>query len=455
MTSLPLEGIRILEVGSVFVLPLAITPLAGMGAEVIKIEALFRPDTTRFAPQLNNAKRERSWNHGGHYQELNRNKLSLTLNLQDPEGVRIFKELVKLSDIVAENFTPRVMKNLDLDYEVLRTINPSIIMLSSSGYGHSGPWMNYSAWGPNTEAVAGLMQVTGYPDGRPLRVGAGGLGGVAYNDVVGAYYGAFSIMGALEYRDRTGKGQWIDLSHYEAGATIISEAIMDYLMTGNVAGRAGNRHEYMAPHGCYRSQGEDKWVTIAVASDEEWERFCHVLGNPAWAEDERFATTFGRWRHQDEINLHIEEWTRERDNREVMRIMQEAGLAAGAVLSSKEVHADPHMNERGAFVSVPHAENAEEMGEFRHLGMWWQMSKTPGDLRQPAATLGQHNEQILSGLLGMSPEDLQRLAESGIIGTEPVGKAANDTGVLPLEIYHETGRLKEIDPKFRAYLRNL
>jgi crotonobetainyl-CoA:carnitine CoA-transferase CaiB-like acyl-CoA transferase len=181
---LPLEGIRILELGMVFVLPYAITPLAALGADVIKIEAAARPDQVRWGPPPDNRPREDGYNHGAHFQMLNRNKRGITLDLTKPRGREVFLRLVAVSDVVAENFTPRVLRNLDLTYERLREANERIILLSSSGFGQSGPWQHYRAYGPNTEAVDGLMHLTGYPDGPPVRGGAGGLG-VAFTDVAG------------------------------------------------------------------------------------------------------------------------------------------------------------------------------------------------------------------------------------------------------------------------------
>jgi crotonobetainyl-CoA:carnitine CoA-transferase CaiB-like acyl-CoA transferase len=252
--ALPLTGVRILELGMVFVLPLAITPLAALGADVIKVEAAPRPDSVRSGPLPGNVARPSSYNHAGNFHMLNRNKRGITLDLTKPGARDLLLRLVAVSDVVAENFTPRVLRNLGLSYERLREVNPRIILLSSTGFGQSGPWQNYKAYGPITESVDGLMHLTGYPDDPPTRAGAGGFG-VAYTDVAGAYYGTYAILAALEHRERTGEGMWLDLSHYEAGVALLPEAMLDFEMNRNEQERCGNRTPLRAPQGAYPCAG--------------------------------------------------------------------------------------------------------------------------------------------------------------------------------------------------------
>jgi crotonobetainyl-CoA:carnitine CoA-transferase CaiB-like acyl-CoA transferase len=224
----------------VFVLPLAITPLAALGADVIKVEAESRPDSARWGPQPANELHAQHYNVGGNFHHLNRNKRGMTIDLQSPRGRELLLELVAKSDVVAENFTPRVIANLGLRYEELKAVNPRIILLSSSGFGQSGAWRNYKAYGPITESVDGLMHLTGHPQQPPIRGGAGGWG-VAFTDVAGAYYGTYAILAALEHRERTGEGMWLDLSHYEAGVATVPEALLEFELNGRVLERVGNR----------------------------------------------------------------------------------------------------------------------------------------------------------------------------------------------------------------------
>ena len=374
--SRPLEGIRILELGMVFVLPSAILPLAALGADVIKVEAGKRPDTARWGPSPDNKVRVHAHNYGGHFRMLNRNKRGITLDLTNPRGRDLLLRLVAVSDVVTENFTPRVLHNLGLDYETLRAVNERIILLSSTGFGQSGPWRDYRAYGPNTESVDGLMHVTGYPDGPPQRAGAGGLG-VAFTDVAGAYFGTFAILAALEYRDRTGRGQQLDLSHYEAGVATIPEALLDYEMNGRVMGRTGNRDAWRAPQGCYRCAGDDRWVAISVATDLQFAALAREMGTPALASDERFATLLGRHANHDDLDLLISDWTGTRTADSVEQQLQAAGVEATAVATLRDVWFDPQLRHRGSFESVPPPATAPDIGPRPFLRPSWNMSATP------------------------------------------------------------------------------
>ena len=215
----------------------------------------------------------------------------------------------------------------------------------------------------------------------------------------------------------TGKGQYIDLSQIEALTCMIGEAIVDWSMNKRTQPRRGNRHPFMAPHGCYRCRGEDEWVTIAVSSDEEWRRFCEATSNEEWAKDERFSDTLSRWKNQDDLDKLIEEWTLKWDHYEVMHTFQAAGIASGPVLSPAELLADPHLKERGFFETLTRA----EVGTHPYPGVYANLSKTPGSLRWPSPCLGEHNKYVLGELLGMSQEEIQSLVDDQIIGTEPLG----------------------------------
>ena len=457
-TRLPLSGIRILELGMVFVLPYAITPLAALGADVVKVEAAMRPDQVRWGPPPDNQPREDGYNHGAHFQSLNRNKRGITIDLTKPRGRELFLRLAAVSDVVAENFTPRVLHNLGLTYEHLRAVNERIILLSSSGFGQTGPWRNYRAYGPNTESVDGLMQVTGYPDGPPVRGGAGGLG-VAFTDAAGAFYGTYAILAALEQRERTGRGQWLDLSHYEAGVAAIPEAILDFTMNGRVTHRAANRHPWRAPQGVYpcadrpAADGDpavgDRWLALSVATDAQFAALAGVLGVPALATDERFATLAARRAHHDELDALIGERTRGWQSEALERALQAAGVEAAAVATPRDVWLDPHLRARGFFEVVPPAISAPEVGPRPHLRPGWKMSATPAVTRQRAPEFGEHTRAVLNEYLDLAEDELDALEAEGVLAREPAPGVLAKPGPMDLASMLRSGRLHEVDPAYR------
>ncbi len=387
--------------------PFATELMAQMGAEVIKVESIQAMDGWRGS--IAAAGVERPWETAAPFNSVNHSKYDVTLDLNNLKGVEVFKRLVKIGDVVVENYTPRVMKNFGLDYSALSEVNPAIIMLSMPGYGTTGPWKDYVAFAFLVEETAGIPSITGYPDGPPMLMGA------SQADSIAGLNGAFAILTALEYRRKTGKGQYIDLSQVEALTCLMAEPIIDYSMNKRIWPRRGNQHPSMAPHGCYRCQGEDDWVTIAVSSDEEWRRFCEATGNQEWAKDERFSDTLSRWKNQDELDKLIEQWTLKRDHYEAMHTLQAAGIASGPVLSQAEVLADPHLKERGFFETMTRA----EVGTHPYPGVYAKFSKTPGSFRWPSPCLGEHNEYVLGELLGMSKEEIAQLTDEHIIGNMP------------------------------------
>lgn len=415
MPRLALKGLRIIDLSQVYAGPYATRLLADMGAEVIKIESAFRSGRGGIKPQPgavypDGEPGERPYNRVAYYNELNRNKYAITLDLSPEPGKAIFKKLVKIGDVVIENFSARVMKNFGLDYPALKEVNPRIIMVSMTGYGMTGPYRDYVAYGTGIEAMTGLSQLTGYLDSPPMRLG------VAYSDATGGLHAAFAILIALRYRRLTGRGQHIDLSLREALTPLLSEAIMDYSMNNRLRKRNGNRHSFMTPHGCYRCQGEDSWVVIAISSDEEWHSFCNAIGNPPWTKEERFRDMVSRWQSQEELDRLIAGWTRHHDHYEAMWLLQRAGVKAGAVLNIEEMLDDPHLKERGFFEMVTHP----EAGTHLHPGMSWKLSKTPGWTRMPAPCFAEHNDYVFGKLLGMSQEEIAKLTAEGVIATVPI-----------------------------------
>ena len=411
MSNSALHGTRIIDCTMWFAGPFATELLAQMGAEVIKVESIQAMDGWRGS--ITSAGSDRPWETAAAFNSVNHSKYDITLDLNQPEGVEVFKRLVKIGDIVVENYTPRVMKNFGLDYTCLKEINPALIMLSMPGYGTTGPWKDYVAFAFLVEETAGIPQITGYPDGPPMLMGA------SQADSIAGLNGAFAILTALEYRRKTGKGQYIDLSQVEALTCLMAEPIIDYSMNHRIWPRIGNRHRSMVPHGCYRCRGDDEWVVIAIPSDEEWIKFCTITGHSGWLEDERFSDASGRWKNQYELDMLIEAWTIKRNRFEVMHDLQAAGIASGAVLSQAEVLADPYLKERGFFEELDRA----EVGNHRYPGVYAKFSKTPGNLRWPSPCLGEHNDYVFRELLGMSKEELAQLTNKRIVGNVPLAQS--------------------------------
>jgi len=399
--------------------------LADLGAEVIKIESIQRLDNLRL---LGGWPTPDGYEWSAAFNGANRNKYGITLNLNDSRGRDIFKRLVAVSDIVAENFSPRVMENWGLSYDALREINPRLIMLSMPGFGTTGPWRNYVTFGPNIEMVSGMPTISGYPDGEPMMTGY-------IADPIAGLMGAVAVMTALEHRRRTGEGQRIDMSQMEAVTTLMGGPLMEYAMNRRLQPRRGNRHPSEAPHGVYRCEGDDQWVTITVSSEEEWAALCTAMGNPAWTRDPKFSDVAGRSRNHDELDTLISGWTETRDKHEVMRVLQGAGIASMPVLSYADVLSDEHLEQRGFFETV----TRPATGTHPYPGFPAKFSETPVSIRRPAPTLGQDNGYVLGGLLGMTEEEIDRLAEEEVIGTKPQGWAYSmgaDEAVAKLKDIH-------------------
>jgi crotonobetainyl-CoA:carnitine CoA-transferase CaiB-like acyl-CoA transferase len=411
MSKLPLEDIRVIDIGNSWAGPYAANLLATFGAEVIKIESIQRLDPWRGGAIKTD--QEKYWERSPYFNSVNTDKYSVTIDLNQPRGVEIFKHLVKISDVVVENFTPRVMKNFGLDYSVLKELNSKIIMVSLPAHGSTGPWKDYPGFANSIEQMSGISQLTGYPDGPPMMTGWG------LSDPIGGINAMAAIMLALLFRQMTGQGQYIDVSQIEATTCMIGDAIVDYTMNKRIQQRRGNRHPYMAPHGFYRCKGDDLWVAIAVRSDEEWCQFCKAIGNPEWVKESRFADSLSRWHNQDELDKLVEEWTIQYDHYEVMNILQNVGVAAGAVLTPAELPTDPHLKDRKIYQVVdralvgPHTYPLPSAPE--------RLSKSPVTIRRPAPLLGEHNDYVLGKLLGISQKEIQSLYDDRIIGTTPLG----------------------------------
>ena len=311
MTRMALEGVRIVEFGQLIAIPFATKLLADMGAEVMRIESCTRLDGYRVAGFYKNDASGEFWNRAVNFYEQNRNKKSLTLDLAQERARETLRDLVAVSDVFAENFTPRVIRNFGLEYEDLRRIRPDIIMVSSTGYGHTGPWSGFGAIGYGTEAASGLASVTGYRDGPPT------IPELPYADYTAGEHTVFAIMAALAHRAMTGQGQFIDISQTQTLSATVPEPLMDYTFNGHIRGRAGNRDDIYAPQGTYPCAGEDSWISISIRSEGEWASLCEILNRPDWMSDPRFASHTSRSDNHDDLDEMLAQVTSSWDAREL------------------------------------------------------------------------------------------------------------------------------------------
>ena len=440
----PLEGVRIIEMGQLIAIPFAMKMLADMGAQVIRLESVARLESYRSDSVYQNDISGEFWNKGANFYEQNRNKLGVTLDLSKPEGLQVLRNLVSIADVFSENFTPRVIKNFGLEYEDLRKIKPDIIMVSSTGYGFYGPWSNFGATGPATEGAAGLAYQTGYLGGGPV------MAEIPYTDYTSGEHTVFAVMAALMHRLRTGQGQFVDISQTQATSSTIPEVLMDFSANGRSGHRIGNQDIVMSPHGCYPCRGDDRWITIAVATDEEWQAVCRVLGQNGWAADPRFEDSLSRWKNRDELDALIGTVTSTWDAHELMHALQKDGVAAGAVLDSKDLLFDPHLGQRNFYEVVTHHESTG-IPPLPYAGRPWKLSKTPAVNSQPAPLMGEHNNLVLSGLLGKTAEEMAELEEAGIIGYGPTNPRPVQRPSLDEQV--RQGRMQRYEIDFGKQVR--
>ena len=445
---LPLEGIRVLDSSYVFALPYAGGLMADMGAEVIKVEGPGRPDVTRTGG-YSGAFPERDygedwWNRPSTYNLIHRGKRSLTLDMTDERGRDLFRQLVRVSDVVMENFTPRVMRGWGLDYPNLRQIKPDIILVSNTGYGHGdGPYSGYPAQATTQEATHGHCWITGYADGLPAKAGA------SFVDFLSTWTALFAIGAALRYRNRTGHGQWVDISMYQAGVMFASEYIMDAISNGRDGGRIGNRHPYRAPQGCYPAQGEDQWITLSVGGDEQWQALCRLMGREDLASDANFADLLSRQRNHDQLDKLIGDWTVGFDKYDLMHRLQGVGIPAGPVLTGKDVHFDPHFRSRGFLERVTYPPD-RNIGTRPFIGRPYKFSRSPLRIQGPAPIFGQDNEPLLQNLLGIGGTEYESLVRDAVIASVP--SSGEPSPQIPPEEALQRGLLAASDPDYRERL---
>jgi benzylsuccinate CoA-transferase BbsF subunit len=401
MADYPLSGYRVVDFSWVWAGPLLGELLADMGAEVIKVETNKRLDSARLTPGRSTVGPETDFV----FHSINRNKLGITVDMTDPRGAKLIRELISISDVALDNFSPMGLKKLNLEYAELSQANPQLVMISLPAAGQHGPLSNIVTYAPSLGALCGYSSIIGYPGERVLGEQT------PYLDVTSSIHGAFAVLSALYYRERTGKGQYIDMAQIEVGASVIGEAFMEYFMNGRVLGTMGNRSPTMAPHNNYPCLGEDRWVSIAVDTEEEWRSFCTAIGNPPWVKEKRFSDKFNRQRNLEELDRLVSAWTINLSNYEVMDILQKAGVAATPCLDLMERFSDPHYAERGTHLQVEHPATGIDI----IAGIPFKLSGTPGEVRRPAPMLGQHNNYVFRELLGRTESEIAQLVEEKVI----------------------------------------
>lgn len=398
-----LEDIKIVDFTWYVAGPLCVRYLADYGARVIHVETARRLDGVRKLPPYKD--NVPGINRSGYFHNYNCNKLGVTLNLEHPEARDLATRLVRWADIVAESFNPGVMESLGLGYETVSQIRPDIIMISLSSKGQSGPHSALPAVGMHLAALSGFINITGWPDRDPsLLYGA-------YTDSIAGRFGAAALLAALDHRCRTGRGQHIDLSQYEAGLQFLIPPLLDYASSERVLRRNGNRHTFAVPHGVYPCKGDDRWCAIAVFTDAEWAALCRAMGQPSWIDDARYATFLSRKSHEGELDRLVAQWTVEHTAEELMARLQVAGVSAGLVATAEDLHHDPQLAARQHFQALEHV----EIGRSTYDSLGSRLSGTPAELQRAAPILGQDNYYVYTQILGLSDDEFADLAGQGVL----------------------------------------
>ncbi len=408
----PLEGYRGVVLTQAWAGTYCTELMALMGADVIQVEVRKRLDRWRGAYDspmpgglADSPTAEHPWNCSPNYNSVNLNKRCVTLDLSEPDGVALFRTLLKHADFCAENFSPRVLGNLGITYEQMREVREDLIMISLSAYGHEGPWANVPGIGGTIEPTSGMSALLGYADGPPLNSGQ------MYPDPVAGAYGFTALVAALHHRERTGRGQYIDLSMQEANLTFVGDAAVEEQLTGRGRPRAGNRHPQFAPHGIFPSAGDDQWIALAAESEEQWRALDGVAGR-GWAAAERFADNDARKANEDALEAEIAAWTATEDRDALAAHLIAAGVIAASVLEPHEVAQDAGMRERGTLVEIDHPETGRWMQAANPI----RFSRTPADEVWHAPLQGEHAREVLDQLAGVDDARYAELVAANITG---------------------------------------
>ncbi len=395
-------GVKVLEFGQMIAGPVISTYLADYGAEVIHVESNSRPDQHRFYPPFKDNKIGVNRSLG--FATYSHNKYGVTLNLRHSKGPEMAKRIVeKWANVVIENFTPGVMKRLGLDYEELRKIRPDIVMLSSCNMGQTGPYAINPGMGSHLTHLSGFTHLTGWPDRDPLILFG------PYIDFIGVVYGAIALIAVLEYRRRTGEGQYIDFAQFEAGIQFLIPTLLDYVVNDRIQGRNGNRCDFAAPHGAYPCRGDDRWCVIAVFSEEEWRKLCRIMGEPEWTRDPKFSNFGSRKQNEEELDQLIGRWTMNLNAEEVMVQLQSVGVEAAVIKNARDMYEDQHLM-RYLWAEMEH----REIGKYHVEVPPFRLSDVEPQLRMTSPCLGEHNEYVYTKLVGLSREEYREFQQEGI-----------------------------------------
>lgn len=404
MGKLPFEGIRVLDFTWYAVGPVTTKYLADYGADVVRIESAARLDGLRLAPPWKDARP--GVDRSQFFASFNTSKRGITLDMSKPAAREIFLRMLPWADLVTESFTPKTLRNWGLDYELLRSIKPDLIMLSTCMQGQTGPHRDYPGFGNLMAALSGFYHISGYSKDEPCPPYG------AFTDFIAPRFSACALIAALDYRRRTGKGQYIDMSQYEAALHNLAPMLVDYFATGRVLGPEGNKSQRYAPHGAYRCADEDgheRWISIAAGADSEWSALTKILRIDDSAG--RFATMRARMGARDALDETIGAAVRGRSAEELTETLQKAGVAAYPVQNCMDLHRDENLEAFGFWRWLDH----KEMGPSPYEGLEHRMSRTPGDLRRPAPALGQHNDEVFREILGMKDDEIERLRRDKVI----------------------------------------
>lgn len=393
-----LDDVCIVDLTRVIAGPFATTLLADMGARVIKIELPGRGDDARYGyPSVEGVPVA--------FLALNRNKQGITLDVRKPQGAELFLRLVRHADVVVENFAAGTMEKWGFGYATLAAINPRLIYAALSGFGHTGPYAGRTSYDIIAQAMGGLMAMTGFPDGPPLR------GGGALGDFIGGVFTAVGTLCALHHRERTGRGQMVDVSNMDAVFSMLDNWPTLYGLTHQLPQRMGNRHPFTAPYDCYKAS--DGYVVVGVGNSQLFRTLVAAMGMPELGRDPRFKSPAARLERHDEVNRLVADWVRERTVAEVMRVLgpEGANVPCAPVMTMDHLLSDPHLRAREMVVNLPHA----TLGEVPVPGVPYKLSDSPGTVEHLGPELGQHNDEIFRGLLGLSEEEMSQLRADGVI----------------------------------------
>ncbi|HUO04627.1 MAG TPA: CoA transferase [Candidatus Binataceae bacterium] len=413
MPKLPLDGIKVCDFTWVWAGPYCTLQLAHLGAEVVRIETKTRPCVTRMLPPWPGGVFN-GLNKSGYFNQYNQGKKSIALNFKHPEAREAAWRLVKRSDVVVNNFAAGVIEKLGFGYDLVRKANPNVVMISLTGYGDTGPYKDYVAYGPAQVPLSGLSALTGFPGMPPMHAG------FSYADPNAGIHAAFAVITALFHRAKTGEGQYIDMSQWECAMDLLAEGILEYTMNNREPERTGNRDPQMAPHGIFKcldlpekilDMTIDQFVAIVCIDDAEWGRLARAIGKPELADDSRFKTFAARKHNEAALEEIIGQWTQVKRVADVVAMLQGAGVSATACADNKYLAEDPHLNERGYFVELEHP----EVGVKQHCGIPWKMSGTPCAVKTAAPLLGQHTDEVLTGLLGYSDAEVAAMRAKGAL----------------------------------------